>query len=124
MQWWDELLSDSRQVVEELWREPLHDAEALRAEVVAYRAHVHAAARPATDLGLADRLAEATVALLGETAAATARARRLAQVAARYFVRGDDGEDDLTSPFGFDDDLEVFNAVVAALGAPERALAA
>ncbi len=34
----------------------------------------------------------------------------------------DDGDDDLSSPFGFDDDVEVFNAVVAALGEPDRAL--
>ena len=64
----------------------------------------------------------ATLALLDRTAAEGPRARRLAQVAARYFVLQDDGDDDLSSPFGFDDDIEVFNAVVTALGQPHHAI--
>jgi hypothetical protein len=33
-----------------------------------------------------------------------------------YFVMRDDGEDDLHSPIGFDDDARVVNAVLDALG--------
>ena len=36
--------------------------------------------------------------------------------AARYFVLALDGDDDLASPFGFDDDIEVFNVVAKHVG--------
>lgn len=42
--------------------------------------------------------------------------RRLIQVACRYFVETEDGEGDLESVFGFDDDAEVLNAVVMKVG--------
>jgi uncharacterized membrane protein YkvA (DUF1232 family) len=120
--WWQGLLSDSRQVVDRLLHEPLLDVSSLQDQVRAYRQHVELAARPSTDVELADALSRATLELLERTARAPREARKLAQVAARYFVLQDDGDDDLSSPFGFDDDVEVFNAVVAALGEPDRAL--
>ena len=120
--WTDGLLSDTRDVVRRLLGERLWDHDELRREVVAYRAQVSAAARPYTDVQQAEALSVATLALLDRTAAEGPRARRLAQVAARYFVLQDDGDDDLSSPFGFDDDIEVFNAVVTALGQPHHAI--
>lgn len=121
--WTRNLLSDSRSVVDKLLREPLEDLDALTSQVRRYRVHVHGAARPMTDVQLADALSDATLELLERTAGAPRAVRLLAQVAARYFVLQDDGDDDLTSPYGFDDDVEVFNAVVEALGEPHRALA-
>ncbi|HHO51862.1 MAG TPA: hypothetical protein ENK18_13525 [Deltaproteobacteria bacterium] len=121
--WTSSLLSDSRSIVDELLCEPLEDLEALTSQVRSYRELVHSAARPMTDVDLADALSDATLELLERTAKAPRAVRRLVQVAARYFVLQDDGDDDLTSPYGFDDDVEVFNAVVEALGEPHRALA-
>lgn len=41
---------------------------------------------------------------------------RYVQACVRYFIMRHDDEDDLESPAGFDDDLEVFNAVASYLG--------
>jgi hypothetical protein len=116
--WTLELLSDSQEIVAELISEPLGDLGALADEVAAYRARIHRDARAVTDVDLGDRLAEATIALLHRVEGAPADHRRIASVAARYFVREVDGESDLASIFGFDDDVEVFNAAATRL-APE-----
>ena len=113
--WTQELLSDAREVVYELLASPADDFDALSAEVTAYQAHVHRAARFATDLDLADALATATLGLLSRAADAPEDDRRAISVAARYFVHRGDADDDLVSPFGFDDDVEVFNAVASRL---------
>ena len=118
LDWTLDLLSDAQEIVAELLAEPVEDLEALAAEVAAYRARIRRDAGGATDVELADRLAGATIALLHRVGDAPADARRIASVAARYFVREDDGESDLASIFGFDDDVEVFNAAAARL-APE-----
>ena len=118
LDWTDELLSDTREVVMELLSEPPDDAEGLVREVVAKQARIHELARPLTDLETADALADATVALLRRPDLGSGL--RLAAVAARYYVR--DPADDLASPYGFDDDVEVFNAVAARL-APDLVLA-
>lgn len=117
--WYEALLSDARDVVGQLLDEQLVPSDALREEVERYHAHVVADAGPMTDVQSADALRAATLSLLEQTSAAPEHRRRLAQVAARYFVLENDGEDDLRSPYGFDDDVEVFNAVVHALGHPE-----
>jgi hypothetical protein len=93
--------------------------DALRQEIEQYHAHVLADAGPMTDTQSATALRTATLSLLDQTSTSSAAQRMLAQVATRYFVLQDDGEDDLQSPYGFDDDVEVFNAVVRALGHPE-----
>ena len=41
---------------------------------------------------------------------------RAVQAACRYFVVEEDGDEDMESEDGFDDDIEVLNAVAAALG--------
>jgi hypothetical protein len=118
LDWTLELLSDSQEIVGELLAEPPGDLRALALEVAAYRARIHREARISTDLDLADQLADRNIALLQRVEDASADARRVASVAARYFVREDDGESDLSSLFGFDDDVEVFNAAATRL-APE-----
>jgi hypothetical protein len=45
--------------------------------------------------------------------------RRVLQAACRYFVEESDGEDDLDSEEGFDDDCDVMNAVALHLGRDE-----
>lgn len=118
LDWTLELLSDSQEILAELIYEPLDDLRTLAGQVEAYRDRIHRDARPVTDLDLADRLADATLALLGQVEHRPVDERRIASVAARYFVREIDGESDLVSIFGFDDDVEVFNAAASRL-APE-----
>jgi hypothetical protein len=113
-----ELLSDTRQVVRRLLSEPLEDPEALR------RALEHAGARwrhldPSlvmADIALARAIEARCIAWLDAWDTLDPRARRLATVALRYFVLEDDGDGDLSSAFGFDDDLEVVDAVSRAIG--------
>lgn len=109
--WVDALLSDTRAVVTDLLREPLIADDTLRAEVRAYKSAIEAAPAADHELGLA--LVEGACKLLD--AVTNPRAHRLVQVAVRYFVMDDDGDDDLASAFGFDDDVEVFNAVARVL---------
>ena len=89
---------------------------ALAEEVRAYLAHVtRSAGRGATliDLESAEELARASLALLGAMGAATpAEERRLVQAAVRYFVIEEDALGDLGSITGFDEDIEVMNAVL------------
>lgn len=109
--WTDELLSDAQAVVVQLLATVDDDLPALAERVRDWRDTVHREARPQTDTELADTLADATLSLLARVAHASLEERHLASVAARYFVSPDDADDDLASPFGFDDDVEVFNAV-------------
>lgn len=44
---------------------------------------------------------------------------RLVQTAVRYFIKSNDGESDLNSPIGFDDDAEVVEIVARILGQEE-----
>ena len=121
LDWTLELLSDTREIVGELLAEPFDDLEALAAEVVAYRARIRSDAGGLGDRALGELLADRTIGLLDRVAAGSADERRAASVAARYFVREDDGEADLGSLFGFDDDVEVFDAVALRL-APDLVL--
>lgn len=113
---WDDLLSDSRAVVQELEREGAVSVGNLVHDVLAYRRWIRRAAGPVTDIALAERLTRANIQLLGSVLHAAPSQQRLAQIAARYFITRTDGDDDLSSPFGFDDDAEVFNAIVRRLG--------
>lgn len=120
--WLQELLSDSREVVTSLLREPLYPLEDLREQVASYGLRIDAAG-PFADLELGRALVQRALALIDAIAAgATEVQRRLAQVAVRYFVLDEDGDDDLASAFGFDDDVEVFNVVVQRLGMGELAI--
>lgn len=110
--WVDELLSDTRAIVRELLDEALIPIDVLQRDVQAYESSIQDALAADQELGLA--LAARSSALL--EAAKCETSHRLAQVAVRYFVMDDDGDDDLASAFGFDDDVEVFNAVASELG--------
>ena len=71
-------------------------------------------------MNLAEYIGRACFALLDSLGPDTPEeSRRLTQLACRYFVETEDGEGDLGSVFGFDDDAEVLNAVVLKLDRPE-----
>lgn len=122
-EWLAELLSDSRAVVSTLLWEPLFRPSELRAQIDRYRAEIENAG-PLADHALGLQLADNAKALLDAVRDRCDLDQRLAQIAVRYFVLGDDGDDDLMSPFGFDDDVEVFNAVVERIGLRELLISA
>lgn len=114
-QWVEELLSDTREIVRLLLDEPLLPLELLGREIASYQHAIVASASADKELGMA--LVAGATSLL--SSAVSESTHRLVQVAVRYFVMDDDGDDDLASPFGFDDDVEVFNAVAVALDRTE-----
>jgi uncharacterized membrane protein YkvA (DUF1232 family) len=64
------------------------------------------------DLALATRIARSAKLMIGALSPDTpADVRGLVQAAIRYFVLEEDAEADISSPIGFDDDRDVFNAV-------------
>lgn len=97
---------------------------ALRAQVDAYDARIDFVAGDDgfVDVGTAKALVVGCRALLDRMDEGDPRHRRLVHLAVRYFVLEDDGESDLGSVTGFDDDAEVFDAIVDALGFPELAI--
>jgi hypothetical protein len=90
----------------------------LRLRVAGHVAWVRAQseAYPAVDVDTANRIAVTLGHLLDEPDSYGADERALLRGAVDYFVMRDDGEDDLRSPIGFDDDARVVNAVLDALG--------
>ena len=118
----DELLSDTRPVVEALLREEPIALSDLRASIDTFETELPSADQhPLVDDATALRLSRGCRALLDAVAADPERLR-LAQVAVRYLVMDEDADSDTESPFGFDDDVEVFNAVCEELGLPELVL--
>jgi len=112
----DELLSDTRPVVEKLLLEPARSAATLRASLDTFDAELpKAAEHPLVDEQTAMRLSIACRALL-DRVDTDPEHLRLAQVAVRYLVMDEDADSDTDSPFGFDDDVEVYNAVCGHLG--------
>ncbi|MGE0489971.1 MAG: hypothetical protein AB7S38_12265 [Vulcanimicrobiota bacterium] len=71
------------------------------------------------DLATARKLAQGLLTLLERS---QDEQLRLVQGAILYFVEDEDAESDFASAVGFDDDVEVFNAVCHQLGLPELAL--
>lgn len=102
--------------------QPLVGEEGLERNVVQYLDVVHhlAQTRPFIGVAQAEALARTSQALLRSVAPDTPdRDRRLIQAAVRYFLTADDAVDDLSSQDGFDDDVQVMNVVVQALGRPD-----
>lgn len=118
----DGLDETTRTALLDLCDEPMMALPALIAEVVDYRRHILdvAATQPHVNIELAEALVQGSLALLtGLDANQPETELRLAQIAVRYFVLEDDGEGDLTSIGGLEDDRQVFNIAVEALGKPE-----
>lgn len=96
---------------------PVLDPAVLTGAVDAHLAVVRAAAHndPFVDLATAERVADGLRGALARWPDLGAEARLHLQAAARYFAELDDGEGDLDSIIGFDDDLEVLRAALATL---------
>lgn len=75
----------------------------------------HVAHVDVLDLWTADLIERKCLAMIGKLEGADERTCRLVQSAVLYFVKQDDAEDDIRSPAGFDDDLEVVEAVAREL---------
>ena len=111
-------MSDTRSVVEELFFHESIPSETLLHDIEAYAIAIINS--PQADHELGAKLVEGCRGLL--TLDLNVEERHWVQIAVLYFVLDDDGDDDLASPFGFDDDAEVFNAVCRAIGHPDRIL--
>jgi hypothetical protein len=121
-----ELPSELLEILEELLEQPLQDLEGLIEEVVSYRVEVGEMFGVNSDFAdeeLAAMLAARTVELLERVAGEySEHDHQLAQAAARYLISDDDVNDDLGSPIGFDDDKEIFNSIVEAMGHDDLAI--
>jgi len=113
--WAQGLLSDTRAAVEALASRPVPPLVRLSDAVRAYGDEIAAATDPRTDRQTGVRLAAELGSLLRRAEGLGAEAQAIAAIAAWYFLGRSDGEDDLSSPFGFDDDVEVFDAAAAAI---------
>lgn len=93
----------------------------LRQAVADHLAYVtEAASRSnAVDVDTATAIAVALTTVLADPGALDTEGRALLRGAAEYFIRRDDGADDLTDAIGFDDDARVLNRVLEVLGRTE-----
>jgi hypothetical protein len=93
----------------------------LRQAVADHLAFVSEAATRAAsvDLETATAIADALAVVLADPASLGVEERALLRGAAEYFIRRDDGADDLADAIGFDDDARVLNRVLDALGRSE-----
>ena len=111
--------SEAQDLLTQILAEPLVPVHQLRGELRAHLATIEAAAakNEFLDTSLATRLSQVCDALLDEAERQNADAvRRLVQSAVRYFILDDNGEHDLESVCGLDDDAQVCNAVARHIG--------
>jgi hypothetical protein len=114
-----ELPPNSRELFWELFRRKLVGAVVLRQELSSYITLVKAtaAAGGVVNKKVARDLARNLAALLKELHSDLSEFdQRLIHAAVHYFVEDDDGEADFDSEDGYDDDVEIFNAVAERLG--------
>jgi len=91
----------------------------LRKEIRAYIAKLEVVAEKTAflDLVLARRVAAQCESLLdGLGPDSSTEHRQLIQAAIRYFIENEDEENDIESPIGFDDDLEVVELIAREIG--------
>lgn len=114
----DDLPVEYRDRYEALHARAATDLAPLRAELEEYVETIGqvAAAARGMDLSVARALATSLLELVGEVA--TDDRRRAVHAAVEYFVQEDDDEE-ITGVLGFDDDLQVVNAVARAVGRPD-----
>ena len=107
----------------ELLGRPSVGLKALSAELAEYVGAVQQlkALSANIDLVTAERIVAALDTLLRDHDRYGDEARRLVQAAVEYFVREDD-DDEITGVLGFDDDIQVINAVIRAVGRPDLLL--
>jgi len=117
-----ELPPEAREEFAERYEDELVPRGALRDEVLSYLRLVESMAEVnrVINYEMAEGIAKRLVSMLkkvGKTAPEFDR--RVLQAACRYFCLEGDGDDDLDSEEGFDDDCEVMNAVAEHLGRDE-----
>lgn len=105
-------------VFERLLREAVVEVAVLRGELQAHMERLEAArvTNEFLDGSLATKLGRVCEAMLQLVPELDERDRRLVQAAVRYFVLEEDGESDVESVCGLDDDVQVCNAVAGHLG--------
>ena len=109
--------NESQQLLRQLAAEPLRPISELAGLLNDYESRLADAQRESEflDLATAQRIGAQCRALLKLPELETDdERRRIVQLAIRYFVVADDGENDIDSPIGFDDDAAVV-AVAARL---------
>lgn len=115
----DGVPTEARRLFEEFLAAESLDHATLGSMLTAHVADISALADgdAAPNLPLALTLAKLCRELLGEAGRRDdPEVARLVQAAVQYFIHDDDGDRDLTSPHGLDDDLAVCNAVAKAVG--------
>jgi hypothetical protein len=119
----DDMPVECRERFEELLAGPRIRVATLVDELAEYLGAVHQleALSSAIDLGTAERIAGVLQGLLAAHGAYADDAQRLVEAAVAYFVREDDDEE-ITGVLGFDDDIQVINAVLRAVGRPDLVL--
>lgn len=118
----DDLVSNAaphlRNTIENLLQRPVTSREHMVSELDAHTRRIDDAARdrPDLDVNLAEAILQACRALLDDGwTNLPGDEQRLIQLICDYYTDPDDGEGDLESVFGFDDDAEVLNLVLDAL---------
>jgi uncharacterized membrane protein YkvA (DUF1232 family) len=116
------LSDESREVFVGLLAEPMADPDELGRDIANYLERIRKEERENEfiDVGLAEKVARACRELLTRWDSFSSEERKLAQAAANYFVLQQDGDDDLECVLGFEDDAQVVNAVMDALGLSEN----
>ncbi len=111
----------SRAVLENLLENPQSGRENLLERVRDYLASLEEqqASAERLDLKTARLVGRKCTSLLEKASADDEDAKKLIEAAVVYFVEYDDGDHDFHSPTGFDDDLEVIDAVARELGFAE-----
>lgn len=117
---------EAKPVLRQLMATPPGATAELRDRLGAYVARIECAAtkNEFLDVTLATRVAAVCEALLSEAdRRGTEQAQRWVHAAVGYFLLDDDGDHDLESLCGLDDDALVCNAVAEALGRPDLMIA-
>jgi len=114
------------EVFEELLDEPLMPLEELIERLLEYREEILAEIAGTVEF-VDDELVQALTARSIELLERIANdydegAHRHAQASVRYLMEDMDDDEDLGSVVGFDDDMEIFNAVVSELGHTDLAI--
>ncbi|MGH0037136.1 MAG: hypothetical protein ACQGVK_19100 [Myxococcota bacterium] len=114
--------AEARPHLERLLAQPLRRPDELRALLDRYweKLEEHRDEYEFLDIGTAWTLvSQCRRLLLWLEESPTSDRTRLVQAAVRYFIKSNDGESDLNSPIGFDDDAEVVELVARLLGQEE-----
>ena len=117
-----ELPPEAREEFAERFDDDLYSRNHLRDEVLSYLRLVKSMSEVnrVINYDMAEAVAKRLVAMLKKIGPGSPEFhRRILQAACQYFVLEGDGEDDLDSEEGFDDDCEVMNAVAEHLGRDE-----